>query len=162
MKDSRHSIYEQLFDLLKPVGVPTYSVIPNNIDKPFIYLGDIQFTEGQDKSGFLVTGFASIELYSGSNEWTGSLVPLLDNLYMIKYYLQPSKGFTLDLSPFFSMAYWTLSSDTGLLQYSTTERLHVATLQYRFALKEATGFATRVATDNGIMEALACIPIPYR
>ncbi len=162
MKDPRYNIYEELVNTLSVVGTPAYTVIPSNSDKPFIYLGDIQFSEIQDKSGFLTEGFASIELYSGSNEWVGSIEPLLNTLFEIKYYLQPYKGSVIDLKPEFDMVYWKLSSDTGLIQYSTTERLHVATLQYTFKIKEAEGYISRVLRDDGIIEAINCLPIKYR
>lgn len=162
MKDPKYKIYKELVGLLGTIDTPVYTVIPANSDKPFVYLGDIQLTEIQNKSQFFIEGFVSIELYSGSNGYVGSLKPLLDTLYQIKYYLQPNKGFVIDLTPQFSVSYWKLSSDSGLIQYSITERLHVATLQYTFKLLEASGFASRVDSDNGIMEALDCIPIQYR
>lgn len=134
MRDPRFKILEQLTGRLDPLTVPTYSVIPNDVHDPFIYIGDVQLSEVQNKSGFTLEGFVTVELHGGSNEWVGSIAPLLTELDNIKSVLQTVKGDKLDLHPLFNMVYWTLSSDSGLLQYSSTERLYVATLQYTFKI----------------------------
>ncbi len=136
MRDPRFVILEQLNSKLSTLLIPVYSVIPDDTPTPFVYIGDIQLSEIQNKTHFQLGGFATIEVYSGTNAWVGSIAPLLTSLDNIKVALRPNKNSVLDLSPKFNMSYWKLQSDTGLIQYSTTERLFVATLQFSFEITD--------------------------
>lgn len=132
MRDPRFRILEQLTARLSGLDTDVYSVLPANTATPFIYIGEVQLGEVENKSKFTLEGFVTVELYGGSQEWVGSIAPLLTELDNIKVALQTDKSDTLDLTPLFDMIYWKLSSDSGLLQYDTTDRLYVATLQYTF------------------------------
>ena len=136
MRDPRFVILEQVTDILKSLDSKVYSVIPDDTSGMFVYIGDIQLAEIQNKTAFTLEGFVSVELYSGTNEWVGSKAPLYTELDNIKSLLQPVKGFVLDLSPKFAMAYWKIISDVGLIQYSTTAKVFTATIQYGFSIKD--------------------------
>lgn len=136
MKDPRFKILEQLFNRLEPLDTPVYSVLPDNTAHPFIYIGDVQLSETQCKDQFTYEGFVTVELHGGSQIWVGSIAPLLTELGNIKEALNANKQDRLDLSPGFYQPVWRLSSDAGLIQYSSTERLYVATLQYSMKIQE--------------------------
>ena len=132
MKDPKFKILEQLKTLLDPIGLPVFSVIPDNEPDPFIYIGDIEAEETPNKSRFNNMGSVAIELYSGSEKWTDSIAPLLVYVNAIKQAIAPTKTFVLDLSPDFQCVTWRMQYDSGLTEYSTTERLFIDRIQMEF------------------------------
>lgn len=132
MKDPKGKILTALTTLLTPVGLPVYSVIPDNTDSPFIYIGDIELNEIPNKSEFTNNGSVAIELYSGSSKWTDTIAPLLIYVNDIKMAIKPTKSYVLDLEPDFSCVTWFMQYDSGLTEYSTTERLFIDRIQMEF------------------------------
>ena len=77
MKDTRHNILTAIYDLLDPLGLPVYSIIPDNEPEPFIYLAEIDTQELPGKDFFVYGGTVAVELYTGTQEYTGSLETIL-------------------------------------------------------------------------------------
>ena len=146
MRDSRREILKQLIILLEPIGLPVYSVVPDNVPHPFIYIGSIQTQQTLNKQNFEILGTVEVELFTGTNEWSGSLDVPLGYLESIKMILQPSVNFVLPLGSSLWMVWWTLFNDTGLFTISSTEKIYSAVLQYEFEISDNTKFVIH----NGI------------
>lgn len=116
--------------MLIPVGIPIYSTLPDSSPNPFIFVGEIEVSEADMKSSFLLSASFVIELYTGTQDWTGSISQALSWVNSIKEIIQPTKSSVIDLSPDFQMTTLKLGYDTGLTAYSTTERLYVDRIQY--------------------------------
>lgn len=136
MKDFNFDILEQIKLLLDPIGLPIYSDLPDNSDTPFILMLTPTTTELPVKSNFVSGGIVSIELYSGTREWAGTIAPILSYISDIKEALKPNKSFVLDLGPVFQMVTWLLLDGSGLTQYSTDERLYNSRLEYEFTVTQ--------------------------
>ncbi len=156
MLDSRTEILKQLKVLLDPIGLPVYSVVPDNEPNPFIFIGGIESQQTQNKGLFETTGTAMIELYTGTREWIGSLDIPLGYLRAIKISLQPYRRFVLDLSGM-SMVYWVLFNDTGLFTISTDKKYYNAVIQYEYEIVSEPTYIDRVEADGGVVEAWECV-----
>lgn len=132
MKDIREPILRQLKLRLDPIGLPVKSFVPNNHKTPYIYIGGINTFQVQNKEAFELQGLITVELWSGTNEWKGSLKQPLKWLDEIKVRLQPTTRTRLDISPYFKMSYLRLENDLGIQQYGQTQRNWVATIEYDF------------------------------
>ena len=131
MIDSRKAIQEQLVLLLSPIGIPVYSFVPSNEPNPFIYIGDMENEQLIDKTNFRTMGTVSVELFTGTKQWTGSY------LSQIKELLQPTIKYRLDLRVSgLAMAYWRLFNDTGLFDYTIDQRNYTAIMQYEFEVTQ--------------------------
>ncbi len=161
MKDIRITMLKEVISLLQPVGIEIYSVLPDGLSSPFFYIADITSYEVPNKSSFNIEGQVEIELFTGTNKWVGSLSEPLKNYYDAKYYLQPTKGFTPTLYGF-NVSVWTIAADTGLQQYSSTERMFVGTLIFRYVATQDRGYIERVEMTDGTVEAIDCLPVEMR
>ena len=149
MRDSRSEILKQLKGLLDTIGLPVYSVVPDNHPAPFIFIGGIELQQTLNKEQFQTIGTVNIELYTGSNEWLGSLDAPLSYLAAIKQAVQPSRKFVLDLTASgMSMVYWVLFNDTGLFSISSTQKFYNAVIQYEFEIVENEYFNVVAGADN--------------
>lgn len=125
---------KKLKEALDPLGIPVFSFVPSNQSGLFIYMGNISTYESQLKDDFLITGILNVTLYTGTNEWIGSLKEPLQYFNDIKVALQPTKGDVLDLEPDFSMIYFKLYGDNGVQQITPTDRIYVGNIQYEFQI----------------------------
>lgn len=132
MKDIREPILEQLVIRLKPIGLPVKSFVPNNHKTPYFYIGDIVTYETENKESFQIAGIFTVELWSGTNEWKGSLKQPLKWLDEAKVRVQPTTRTRLDVSPYWNMHSQRLDNDQGLQQFGQTQRNWVAQVQYEF------------------------------
>ncbi len=160
MFDNRYDILAALVTRLTPIGLPVYSVVPQDMSQPYIYIGDLFFEELPDKDGFLLGGMLTVELLTGSNEWLGSIEQPLKWYNDIKLALKPYKKFVL----IDKMIYMRMDLDTGLEQLTPTDRIYAATLQYEFQLLQSKPwhdvvceYVKRVQLDGGTVEAVACL-----
>ncbi len=157
MVDNRTEILNALVTALTPVGLDIYSFVPNDMTKPYIYIGDLFFEELQNKDAARLRGIVTIELVTGTNAWIGSFIKPLEWYNSIKYYIKPFKTATL----LDNMVYLRLSSDTGLEQINEKERVFVGTLQYEFEIQQEPSiieaYYNRVTADGGIIESLNCL-----
>lgn len=136
--------------LLAPIGLDVFSFVPSNHDKPYIYIGDISYgPEEANKDRFRVNGIATVELFTGTLNPRGSIIQELTWLDEIKVALQPTKGFVLDIYPYFSMTTWTIENDTGLYVIDQKERVYAAAIQYGF---EQEQLYTQVEAYNLVHE----------
>lgn len=158
MKDVRHSILYSLTNVLADVGLPVWSYVPNNTEEPYIFIGDIDTQQLGNKDEFRIGGTFSVELYTGSNEWKGSLETPLEWLYKIKQTLQPNVSSVLELNTIFDMTYLTLEFDSGIQQSTDTKRIYFAQMTYSFETIENQSYVDRVEEDGGTMEAETCLP----
>jgi len=160
-KDPTKKILSALYQTLSGITeANTYSFVPSNKDKPYIYIGDIQLIE-QKVSCFVLSGTLTVELFTGTNRWTGSLETPLEISSRIKWYMKRDKNSILNLSPTHTMIYMRMVNDSGLQQISNIENLYINTIQYEFELQQNPGYTERVITDHGILESPDCIPFEY-
>ncbi len=160
MYDNRYNILAALVTRLTPIGLPVYSVVPQDMSQPYIYIGDLFFEEMPYKDGFLLGGTLTVELLTGSNEWLGSIEQPLKWYNDIKLALKPYKKFVL----IDKMIYMRMDLDTGLEQLTPTDRIYAATLQYEFQLQQSKPwhdvvceYVQRVQLDGGTVEAVECL-----
>lgn len=149
MQDPRLAMLTTLKFMLDPIGLPVYSVVPSNSAEPFIYIGEIETQQDVNKDHFQLSGTFNVELYTGSNAYTGSLTDPLTWLNQIKEIMQPNRSSVLDLGPQFIMQYLLLFNDTGLNQYSSDEKLYNAIVQYEFMMTNYTVTVQNVI-HNGV------------
>ena len=126
MEDVRKQLIGEIKSRLDVIGIPVFSVVPNDYTLPYIFIGNITTTEIENKSAFFIEGLVSIELYVQAEY---SLVAAWDLLDQIKQNLQTVKG---DKLP--NLSKWNLDNDTGLQLVSEADRVYMATLQYRFKI----------------------------
>lgn len=160
MEDNRYEILEALVDRLTPIGLPVYSVVPQDFTKPYIYIGDLFFETLDNKDAFLLGGVLTVELLTGSNEWIGSISVPLSWWNDIKLALKPRKRSVLIPK----MVYMRMSLDTGIEQMTSTARNYIGTLQYEFQLQQGISWADqvcayvqRVLSDGGTIESIECV-----
>ncbi len=160
MQDNRFDILSALVEVLKPIGLQVYSYVPNDMTKPYIYIGDIFFEELPNKDAFRLLGYVTIELITGSNEWLGSLKQPMEWYNDIKMAIKPRKTTVL----IENMVYLRLDLDSGVQQFSESQRVYSATLQYEFQIQQAETWAdnvdayiNRVINYGGIVEASECL-----
>ena len=128
MEDIRIQLMEWISQQLIPVGVPVYSVVPDDTNFPYIFIGNVSTEELQNKTNFRQQGFVNVEIYFSAGY---SILDGLNLLKEVKALLQPNKGF---YPPFFSS--WWLSSDSGFQAINAGNRVYVATIQYRFEYQQ--------------------------
>ena len=141
MIDLRYEMMKALKTRLDFVdaSLEVFSDIPDDYPNPFIYLGNIQYEEIQNKDNFLYRGIVTVELYTGTSKWIGSIKEPIDWLNTINYRMKTSKT-DFPTIPYFRLGMWKLSSNTGLQRISTTEKLYVGTIQYSFEANYNGGF----------------------
>ena len=159
MKDPRYQLIKKVRELLLPIGLPVFSMIPANNHNPFIFVGGVTTTQLQNKSRFRIGGILTVELYTGTNAWTGSIVEPLEWLDEMKIRLQLLTTSRPAITGNLRVVNWRLESDTGIQPISITEQLYTALIQYRFEVEQLEGYYERVTADNGIVEAIDCLPI---
>ncbi len=161
MKDIRTQFLKKIYKDLQGVGIPVYSVIPNNEPNPFIYIGDITSGEIANKSQFHTSGTVTVEMFTGTEVYVGSLIEPLSYYNSIKWILKPTKNYTPALYGF-NISTWNLDADSGLQQFSSTERMFVGTLLYNFTSTEHQGYIDRVESNGGTITSIDCIPMIIR
>lgn len=124
MNDIREELLTYIYNALVPVGIPIYSVVPDNMEMPYIFIGNISTGQTVNKSEFRVQGFVNIELYYRAES---SLVEGLNYLDQTKSLLQPTKDYIPDF-----LNEWWLESDVGLQMIDPSNKVYIATIQYRF------------------------------
>jgi len=161
-KDPTTKIIKALYQTLSGITeAATYSFVPNNKKNHYIFIGDVQLIEKQ-VSCFVVAGSFTVELYTGTNGWTGSLTTPFDIAATIKSKIKPNNNSILDLSPSHTMIFMRMINDSGLQQISDTEKLYINTIQYEFELQQNPGYTERVIANNGELENPDCISLEYR
>ena len=133
MADLRYEMLKALKGKLSSISstLKVFSDIPSSYPHPFIFLGDITVEEIQNKSNFLYRGIVTIELYTGTTGWQGSIKEPIGWLNSINTELKSSKSEKLDIANF-NISVWNLTSNTGLQNISTTEKLYTGVIQYRY------------------------------
>jgi hypothetical protein len=136
LKDHKTILLQKLVALLAPIGLPVLSIIPDSHPKPFIFIGEIESDQSGAKGNFVLTGGFVVELYTGSQEWTGSLEQPLKWSSDIKEALQPVADNTIDIGPDFQMVFLKMGYDSGLIQYDTANRYFNNRIQYEYIIKQ--------------------------
>ena len=162
LKDIRLPLSKTLYEMLTPVGIPVYNVIPTNVAEPFIYVGTIVTTDYKNKCTFIIDGTVDVEMHTGSNGWNGSMEQLYEYLYEIKATLQFEKANVIGVGKQHKMILWRLESDSGITVYDPINRLMSATITYAFSIVQEEGYVDRVENDGGVVEAVECIPLSLR
>lgn len=135
-KDPTKTILKSLYSTLSVIqDINVYSFVPNNKENPYIFIGDIQLTENKT-SCFTISGTFTIELFTGTSGWTGSIEKPLDISSQIKSLMKPNKGSILDLLPDHKMIFMRMINDSGLQQISNIEKLYINSIQYEFELQQ--------------------------
>ncbi len=134
LKDIRLPLSKTLYEMLTPIGIPVYNVLPTNVDEPFIYVGAIVTTDHPNKCEFITDGTVDIEMHTGSNGWNGSMEQLYEYLYEIKAVLQFEKSNVIDVGTEHKMILWMLESDSGITVYDSVNRLMSSTITYAFSI----------------------------
>ena len=123
MIDFRRAILKATYQELSNQTVPIYSLVPDDPQYPFIYIGEMEFGITDNKGRFEIEGTINIELFYDLIDSVGSLEPLLDTLQEIRVLLSPDVKSVLDLSTSgLGMTYWKLFNDTGPFQFSDDRR----------------------------------------
>ncbi len=162
LKDIRRPLSTGLYDILSTIGIGTYTVIPQDIDNPFIYIGNITTFDFGNKCKFITQGTVDIEMHTGSNGWNGSMDELYGYIEQIKALLQNEKGATIDLGVAHKMVLWKIQGDTGLVVYDPINRLMASTITYEFSIYQKITYKDRVEDDEGIVESINCVPLQLR
>ena len=133
MIDIRKSILKALYSLLSTQSIPVYSLVPDNVGQPFIYIGEVISETYPVKCNFHRNGNVNVELYYELNEADGSLDTMLDKLQEIKTILLPNPRFVLDLTASgLAMSSWELDYEEGPYVYTDDRRLLTASMQLGF------------------------------
>lgn len=162
MKDPRNRLLRQLVSRLTPVGLPIFSTVDLNSANPYIYIGDIQLSEVDNKTTWMQSGTFTVELFTGTSAWTGSLLEPISWIFDIKNALQTIKTDVLELDPTHQMIYMKLQNDSGLQNYSSSQKMYIGSLIYEFQIIELVYYEERVENDGGTIESITCIPVEYR
>ena len=157
MIDIRKPILKALYSLLSTQSTPVYSLVPDNVGQPFIYIGEVISETYDVKCNFHRNGNVNVELFYELNEADGSLDTMLDKLQEIKTILLPTPGFVLDLSTNgLAMSSWELDYEEGPYSYTDDRRLLTATMQFGFLIGQTATSANNIwgvihGTDDVVM-----------
>lgn len=137
MRDPRRELLTELVTVLTPIGLPVYSFVPDQTEEPYIFIGEVLQEENNvNKDDFNTINIFSVELYTGTNEWTDSLLIPLGWINDIKIALQPYKGYVMDIGPIFNMVYLRLENDQGLTQGDAVKKIYYCFMQYECEIQQ--------------------------
>lgn len=134
MKDFNRQLLSELYDLLSFVD-NTYSILSDDLEYPFIYIGNIQTTMTPCKSGFKYNGTFDIKYYSSFNI-ISSLTDHYDIINDIKGSLLNTKTDILDLGNEFRNSILYLQSDIDYEDVRLDSRVFITQLTYYFEIEE--------------------------
>jgi hypothetical protein len=157
MTDERQPIFEAITTLLDPMVVPVYSFVPANEDHPYIFIGELDTEQVENKSQFEIRGFINVIYFSGTNAPIDSYQTALKHINEMKVRLQPYTSFVLPLDGEWGMVFWRKSSDTGIQEITEIERVYTCTVTYEFELTHDLTYWDRVTLDGGTIEAFDCV-----
>jgi len=135
MKDYKLLLATELYDILSGI-TETYSIIPMDTERPYIYFGDFETIYQPLKDDFRQTINFNV-IYSESFQNSTSLLDHFKKVGEIKNALKPSKDFTLNLYPDFKQVYFKMQAESSSEFQTKKSRIYQTLLQYEFEIGSA-------------------------
>ena len=129
--------------------MPVYSLVPDDVAQPFIFIGDIVSEPFDTKCNFHRNGTVNVEVFYKLTESDGSLDAMLDTMQLVKNILQPTPNFVPDVTnDGLAISQWDLDYEEMPMPYTDDRRLLTAVLQYGFLIGQT---ATSVDSISGVI-----------
>lgn len=139
-------ILKALYSLLSTQSVPVYSLVPDDVSQPFIYIGDIVSEPYDTKCNFHRNGTVNVEVFYKLTEADGSLDAMLDTMQHVKNILQPTPDFVPDVTnDGLAISQWDLDYEEMPMPFTDDRRLLTAVLQYGFLIGQTAMSADSIS-----------------
>lgn len=135
MKDVKDILYTKIYDTISSITT-VYSAVPNNVDFPYVYVGNTVMDEAtSSKDRFFTYGTIDVVIYTKTFH-QGSKSELFTLTNSIKQALKATKSTTLDLSPNFNMTVWYISNEVERTETTKNIKTFINTIQYYFEIEQ--------------------------